>query len=90
VGQLLGAVRGDRSLGGQPHNLPKVLASLPEDEHEDIKELLGDPETDWAAFTRTLRQMFPDARQMTTSTWRRWSHDFRDDPKWWDRINGLA
>jgi hypothetical protein len=89
VGQLAGAVRGARSVGGQPHNLRKVLASLPDDERDDIRALLADPETDWAVFFRALKATYPDARHMTESTWRRWGKECREDPTWW-AANGTA
>lgn len=89
MGDLLDAAMHEpRSRGGQPHNFPKVLESLPVELHDDIRALLGSEATDWAGFVRVLAKRYPGCHRVTQSTWRRWSIEYRADPDWEERVCG--
>lgn len=79
VGDLLNAARTPRDVGGQKHKLHGVLAALPPEDAEDLREILRSDRsaTNWTALASVMTDR---GFRHSVSTWQRWGEEARREP----------
>lgn len=80
MGKIAIAAGTPRDPGGQPHKLPRLLASLPADEAADLRAALAaDPnDVNWTGIQGALEEF---GHYHSLSTLKRWSNEFRARPE---------
>lgn len=76
MGELADKVSGVPRHTGAPSQLPALLAALPADAADDLRELLGAPEINVAELRRQVMAMYPDAPVRSESTWFYWRRNW--------------